>query len=203
MGIDAVDYGILKCIDIHGESWKKNVHEWVSDNSEELPEMEAVSAQTIGRRIDQLHEEGLLESCILSPDSVNRDLIIGYRLSKEGEEVLGEKRNEFLRDHILQAHEALLSPYEGEVPVKREALISLISDEFDISPETQEEVLKQCGTSELITVLAIHYFRTHVDTSMQQENAENVAELLKQTPKLRESFMKETILEEIKSHLAE
>lgn len=198
--IDAVDYAILKSLDENGASWKKRVHTWVEENIDRLPTMEAHSLQTFGRRLDQLNEDGLVESCIISPDEVERQMIIGYKLTMDGKTALGIKRNAVLRDKIVRSAEALLTQTERDVPIDREALIELLVDEFDMSVKARE-LMEECETQELIALLAIHYFRNSVDTTIRPDSAARLSALIRETDAFSDSFTSETVVEKIREHL--
>ncbi|QLG61953.1 hypothetical protein [Halorarum salinum] len=49
------------------------------------------SVQTIGRRITQLQERGLVKTHILSPDDIDRDLIIAYTPTDAGDTLLDQE----------------------------------------------------------------------------------------------------------------
>ncbi|NUC70710.1 hypothetical protein HTZ84_00010 [Haloterrigena sp. SYSU A558-1] len=75
--LDLLDLEILAVL-THTSMWKKKLHET----------LEKKSVQTIGRRVEQLQTEDLLESCIVNPDEVKRDLIIAYQTTASGREIL-------------------------------------------------------------------------------------------------------------------
>ncbi len=47
-------------------------------------QLNTVSVQTVCRRVDTLRDNGLLESCIISPDGIKRDLIIAFTTTDKG-----------------------------------------------------------------------------------------------------------------------
>lgn len=201
--IDAVDYAVLACVDDCGSVWKAKAHEWINEHLDELPGMEPVSVQTIGRRIDDLHDAGALDTCILSPDEINRDLMIAYTLTDTGRERMAAKREDILQSAVQQAAEALLSDYSGDdLPVERTPLIALTSAEFDITG-TARDRLERCSTQEILALLAIHYFRSNVRTTIDMGSADRIFTILEETPELRESFVSETIVERIRGRLAD
>lgn len=203
MVIDAVDYGILNRIDTCGPLWKTAVHNELEAHVHELPFMNEVSLQTVGRRIDALHEQQLIESCILSPDSVKRDLIIGYKLTGAGEELLAEKRGEFLRAIIKDAAITLLTTEtEEHLDIQRDALLQLMCDQFNIDKATRKDLLEPSETQELIGILAIHFFREHADSTIHPDSVDRLAQLIDETPALQESFTTETVVERIREKLA-
>lgn len=202
--IDAVDYIVLKCLHQNGGCWKKRVYQWTNENIDKLPVDEQKSVQTIGRRIDKLHDYALVESCILSPDAVNRDMIIGYTLTEEGEEALEAKQNEFLREIVAESSKALMTAddYDGEtqVPVDRKPLIALMSDAFDIDEETREDILPQIETEELLGLLATHFFLDNA--TFNPENTDVMAEFLQRTPAFRRPFEGENAISRIRKKVA-
>ncbi len=199
--IDAVGYAVLTCLDSNGALWKKKVCTWVNDHADRLPVAEPRSMQTVGRRIDTFHEHGLVESCILRPDSVNRDMIIGYRITEEGQDVLEAARNELLRSAVTSARDHLLSPDscdDDAPPVDRTVLITLMTNAFDISTETRDEVLPRINTRELFGLLAAHYFLDNADTTFDAGHEDALDTLLRQTPQLRRPFEQDTLISRLR-----
>lgn len=200
--IDAVDYAILKCVDEEGPVWKKKIHGWIADNHNRLPKINGASLQTVGRHIEGLRQSGELNGCIVSSDEVRRDMIIGYCLTDQGRQAIREKREEILRDEVLQAGKVLLSSDPvTDLPVDREALVALIGEELGFSDKTRETVVAGCETEELVAILAVHYFNSSIDTILDQDRADTVAELVRQSPLLRESFTTDTVIDAIKGHV--
>lgn len=203
--IDAVDYAVLKCIDRTDGCWKKCVHEWISDNIGRLPLDEQKSVQTIGRRIDALAADGLLESCILSPDAVNREMIIGYTLTEQGEQALARKQNELLRDMVREVSDELLTAddYDGDTPVSvdRDPLIFLMADAFDIDGDTRADTLPRIETPELVGVLAVHFLLDNIDDTFTPDHEPAVAALLEETPELRRPFDTDTVVDRLRHAL--
>lgn len=175
------------------------MHKWVNDHHEELPRIESKSVQTIGRRIDKLHEAGLVESCILAPDAVNREMIIGYKLTGDGKKYMDAERKEFLKDKVMRASEALLDRHDenDQFSISRPALISLMVDEFDIAGEARDTI-EECRTDELIAVLMSHFFRTEGLPSFDEDAGERITTLIRGTPALREPYMDDTLAEQVK-----
>lgn len=202
--IDAVDYAILKCMDRHGGCWKKRVHQWISENVDSLPLTESKSVQTIGRRMDALHENELLESCILSPEHVNRDMIIGYKLTADGKQILNGKRNTFLRKMVKQASlELLTADNDAMAAVEREPLIRLMVDAFDIDEETRDELLPQLETEEILGLLATHFFLDNAGTTFTAENRDVMVAFLRRTPQFRRPFEDKNVITYLRESLAD
>ncbi len=197
-GIDAVDYGILKCITDHDKVWKKRVHNLVMEHQEKLPHMGDVSVQTIGRRINRMQEDELLESCILSPDDLNRDLIIGYTVTATGAEAIATKREEFLRNEVLHMGEHMLGSSEPVDPaLSREALVELICDEFTLPASIRNEILPECDTMELSALLAIYLFRKEVSKFISQTALKRLAAIATAAPQMQNVFGGETMVERL------
>lgn len=75
--IDLLDLQILAILR-DDPLWKKRIAHQINN----------VSVQTIGRRVDALHDKGLLESCIIAPDDIKRDLIIAFETTETGRAAL-------------------------------------------------------------------------------------------------------------------
>ncbi len=188
--IDEVDYAILKCLDECNGCWKKRVHQWIQNHIEDVPEMEEKSVQTIGRRIDTLQENNLLESCILSPDAVNRDMIIGFKLTEHGRETLQETRTQMLKERLSQSTAYLIGGSE-DLDIDRTGLIALMCDEFNIDDKTRETLVEPLNTRELLTTLTCHYIRSNADNTFEREHEELVAELIHRSKSLGKPFTQE------------
>jgi hypothetical protein len=196
--IDAVDYGIMKCIEEHDNVWKKRVHNLVLEHQEKLPHMEEISVQTIGRRINKMQEADLLESCILSPDDLNRDLIIGYNVTDEGLNVLAEKREKFLRSELLYIGERLLGNHDTvDTAVSRAVLVELICDEFRIPASIRDNVIPECDTMELSVLLGMYYFRKEVPQFISRDALGRLVKIIRAAPQMQNVFGGETIVERL------
>lgn len=202
--IDAVDYAILKCLAENDGCWKKQIHDWVNAHVDELPAITEKSAQTIGRRTDKLHEQGFIESCILSAESVNRDLMIGYKLAEPGRNMLQEKRRELLRGNVIQSAEAILTGDTGqETDIERKALIGLMVDAFNLDEHTRENLLPQLDTEEITGLIAVHFFRKNAGDTFDAANEEVLVEFLQRTPRFREPFEHRTIIERVRAKVSQ
>lgn len=124
--IDNIDFSILQCVnDSERPLWKKKIYEYMEEYREYLPLQRDISAQTVGRRVDELADEGYLASVITSSEDVNRHMIIGYTDTEKGVKVLEDKRETLLKDIVFRE---LFS--DDSFPIEKEALITLIEDEF-------------------------------------------------------------------------
>ncbi len=199
-----VEYGILKCLEEEGSAWKTRVHDWLMDKRHELPELSGVSLQTVGRHVERLRNEGLVESCIMTPDELQKDMIIGYDITEAGIQRLQEHRSGFLQKEVMSAGALLLTgDWKGDVSVDRDVLIALMCDEFDISENVRETVLPYCDTEELVALLAVHYFTGSVGDVIDRRETGKLAEFIQRVPRLRESFMADTVMDRIRTYVAE
>lgn len=200
--IDVLDYAILKCLDVEGTLWKKKVYDWLTEHQEEFPRMSSVSLQTVGRHVEGLREDGLIESRIVTAEELRRDLIIGFRLTAEGRKTLETQREALLREEVMQAGHLLLSGEDDvDFPVEREPLVSLMCDQFDISDRARKQILPHCETRELVALLAIHYFARSVGEIIRTDEAGKLAELVLRAPALRVSLMQETVVDRIRKYV--
>lgn len=195
--IDEVDYAILKCLKQCDACWKKRVYDWTREHIDEVPLMGEKSLQTIGRRIDRLHDEGLVDNCIMSPDAADRDMIIGYHLTDAGREALQAKRQRMLQDKAKRFTNCLITG-DGDPQVDRDALVALMRDEFDIGPEGQA-IIEQLETRELLTVLTGHYINTNADDHLAR--ADLVADLLERAQRLADPLMQDNTIAHIHDRL--
>lgn len=196
--IDAVDYGILKCIEDHDNAWKKRVHNLLPQYNDTIPGLTSISVQTVGRRINSLQEHGLVESCILSPDDINRDLIIGYAITEKGTRAVQRKRENFLREQVMQVGQHLLGNQNvDDIDLDHEALVSLMCDEFDIDEQTRTDIVADCSTTELAAILAIYYFRDNFSNLVAENGFSRLGNLIQATPKLRETFGQQSAVEKL------
>lgn len=201
--IDAVDYSILACVDRHGKAWKKKAHACITENQKKFPGNTDISLQTVGRRMDDLHEEGLLETRIISPDGMNRDLMIGYVLTDNGYEAMTAQRERFLKEMVMDASEAMLyADKDTDFSISREALIELMCAELDIDDTAREDIVEQSSMKELTAVLMEYYFRKNAARSLDEAAEDRIATLILDTPKLRDAYTIDIISERIRQRLA-
>lgn len=157
-GMDTTNYVIL---DMMTEPrWKSRIHSVMQD-AEDQPSDDTPSIQTIGRRVDKLHEEGLLSTCILSPDNVDRDLIIGYRRTTKGEDAHDEKRGTMLQE---VAHTTTNVACGQQRTMSPAALIKLIADEFDLDAAAKTRMEEEYEEQELLSLLTLHFAQENADT---------------------------------------
>lgn len=152
--IDETDYVILKCVRDEGRAlWKNKIHDLIVERQEELPIVDSVSVQTVGRRVDTLAEEGYLETGIITADEIQRDLIIGFNITEKGRQAIEEKRDELLKQTV---QENLFTEHKS-VPMGASALAALIAEEFELSESSRNHLEESYTEAELITLLSMHY----------------------------------------------
>ncbi len=173
--IDDVDFVILRCLKNNETPlWKNKIHECQSELLNER-----VSVQTIGRRVDRLQKEGYLESCIISPDEIKRDLIIAFKVTEDGEDAIHEKRREIL----LNAVENEVFSGNNERILDDEALTELICDEFRLHDEGRE-LIDQYGRDEQISLIVLYYTWQKVEDVFSQDDSGKFVELAEQNDEI-------------------
>lgn len=173
MDIDDVDFSILNVIaKDDAPLWKKEIHRGLSETPHALPNVREVSVQTVGRRVDDLHDDGYLESCIISPRDINRDLIIAFKITDAGEAARHRKREELLRDHVYHT----FSRGNADLSADTDTLATLTVDEIGLDADLREE-LADTEPLELLTLLLLYYTRDAVDDRLDEESVDRLAEL--------------------------
>lgn len=168
--IDTVDYSILYCLhDSESALWKKKVYEDVCTQFNQLPLPEIVSVQTVGRRVDTLKDEELIDTVITNdPDS--RGVTIGYVITEHGQHALVEKRKNLLREI---AWSGLIKTATTDMSAT--TITTLLEEELGESVQLPSET----GSDEL-AVLTAHYCLKQrvkdVNTSVYKECVEKVFE---------------------------
>lgn len=148
-GIDDISYTLMKCIDDADEPvWKKRIRERLEEHADRLP-VAPVSSQTVGRRINKLHDRALIESQIISPDDIRHDLLIGYTTTDKGVQKLREKRQLLLRQYIQDTYSDEAD--EEEKPI----LIELLSDHLALDKDGRRFLEDECDFHELITFVEL------------------------------------------------
>lgn len=59
--------------------WKAKIHETMEADR---------SLQAVGRRVENLVDDGYMESTIIAPDEISPDLIIAFKPTEQGREVI-------------------------------------------------------------------------------------------------------------------
>lgn len=153
--IDNINYAILKCLQDTDEAlWKKRIYQELQDRHEILPFADDVSLQTVGRRIDTLHDEGYLENTIVSPQDVPRDLIIGYAITERGQNTIELKRETLLQKLVRNE----LFSSDAESSVGQKALAELTNNEFGLDGRTTETA-DHYSRDELLVLLGTYFLK--------------------------------------------
>ncbi len=158
-GIDTLHYVILETLE--DPKWKTRIRDVMQDTAIDHPLEQIPSIQTIGRRVDELADQGYITSCILSPDNVDRDLIISYRLTEDGRQVMSEKRDEILQE---VAHTTSNKACAQERSVSKPALVKMIAEQFDLDDDGKNRITEQYSEDELLSLLTLHYAQENADT---------------------------------------
>lgn len=77
--LDRVDLALLTLL-ADDPLWKSEAHAQLLT----LDRVDTVSVQTVGRRIDRLHQEDYLATKIVTPEDLDRDLMIAFQTTAEG-----------------------------------------------------------------------------------------------------------------------
>lgn len=165
--IDNTDFSILDCINRQDRPlWKNKIHQHIVENEDSYPLDGGVSVQTVGRRVDRLNEEGYLENAIISPNELKRDLIIAFKLTEKGLDALKEKREDLLQDAVKQK----IFGSETEATIQKPALLALLQRHFGLDDDVSQRLDENHEEGELITLLALHYAKKELKTSIQGNN---------------------------------
>lgn len=185
MEIDNTDYAILKAIhDQDRPLWKNKIHQYIADNERRFPLSQGVSVQTVGRRVDDLNNEEYLENAIISPDELQRDLIIAFKLQDKGREVLEQKRKELLQD-VVQGE---MFGADAAAEIGKGALIELISDEFDIEKATREQLETDYSRDQIVAFLTLYYTEKQAVNVFDSEYWSKLEDLFSDDTELTETF---------------
>lgn len=184
MEFDNLDYAILKAVhDAETPQWKTAVHDYLDTHEARLPITNNVSAQTIGRRVDRLMYEGYLENNIISPEELNRELIIAYEPTEKGRAAIEEKREELLRGQIKQN----IFPEEDGEPLSAEKLVALMQDEYGFS-DAQRDAFAEYDRDEIIAFLTIRYAQKNAVNVLDEGHVKEYKEQLIQHNGLAEAI---------------
>ncbi len=200
--VSYIDYAILKCLeDCSGPLWKKKIYESIMDRRDEFPQVQDTSSQTVGRHVDKLKENGLLESAIVSTEDVEevkRSHMIGFTLTEKGEKALSTKREAVLRHKVASVADAsLLEPF-GDIPLEKTAIVELMCDEFGISGEERDIMVERLDVKDLVIILALYFFKKNVRQHLDDERLQDMAKVALSSDRLREEFAMSSITEKIR-----
>ncbi len=185
MRIDDTDFAILKCIrDMDRPLWKNKIHECIKDRFEELPLGSTVSVQTVGRRVDTLTDNAYLESCIISPDEIKRDLIIAFKLTDQGTDAVDQKTEEYLQ-RIVQTE---MFPVDDELSAGKEAILELMTDRFELDAETVDTLSEEYSRKELVTLITLYYVKREISGVFKEDTVEKFVDLADSNEKLSKAL---------------
>lgn len=182
--IDEVDYAVLKVIQDAGQPlWKKRVHDLIGEREDQLPLLGNVSVQTVGRRIDSLHNERLLENVIVRPDNIDRDMVIAYELTEDGEDTLTEKRRAYLRDIVRQ--DIFIDFRDEDLP--QGPLLQAMKDEFDLSDASVHRLEERFDSVQLASILALYYLEIETEELLTEQERRLVRQVARSEKELDEA----------------
>jgi DNA-binding Lrp family transcriptional regulator len=185
MRIDDTDFAIVKCIQNVGKPlWKNKVHECITERAEQLPLQSSVSVQTVGRRVDDLAEDGFLESCIISPDEIKRDLIIAFKLTDKGDTAIREKTEEYLQ----KAVQSSLFTITDREYIAKPALLELMQAKFGMDTDLRERLDEEYSRDELVTLLTLYYVKREIAEVFPDEDAAKFVDLTENSTEITEAL---------------
>lgn len=171
--LDDTDFTILVEIAEADEGlWKKKVHDRLEDSLAGHPLNKHISTQTVGRRIDRLTDRGYLASVLITPDELDRDLMIGYRLTDDGKDAVDRKRMELIKECV----QSNIFPGERIPHLDQETLVSIIVHEFDVD-DTVAEKLQEYTGEELVCFLSHHFIEAEADEVFHEGNMQKFTDL--------------------------
>lgn len=174
--IDDIDYTILKCLDDAVEAfWKKRIYQEIEERREVLPMAGDVSLQTIGRRVDRLHEDGYLENEIVSPQEVPRDLIIGFTVTADGRKLVERKRETLLRELVRK--ELFIDEPDGDSDIGQKALAELTNNEFGLEGRTVETA-DRYSREELLILLGTYFLEKQASQVFDEEDVQRFRDVI-------------------------
>lgn len=172
--IDDVGFSILKVIRDAGRPlWKTRVKDVLNDRRDELPILGIVSVQTVGRRIDDLYNEGLLETAVVRPKETDRDLVIAFELTEKGEEAVMERRQAYLRNIVRRD---IFRDFRDE-NVPQQPLLQAIKDEFNLSDDATEKLAGRFDSMELASMLALYYVEIESQALFTEEERQFIRQV--------------------------
>lgn len=168
--IDTTDYALLQCIrDAKDPLWKNAVHSRLLERADELPGVDEVSVQTVGRRIDTLHENALITSEIINPDDLRRALIIGYTLTADGAAALRQKQEDLLKEYLSGDRE----PEQNE----KQFIISLLDAINDLDAATVDYLREDCTPDEIRAFTELYFMKRFVAAHFSPDRVNELLEL--------------------------
>lgn len=173
--IDNTDFAILFSVENHDvPPWKNKIHGWVVDQEENLPIANSVSVQTVGRRVDTLVNEDFLETVIVSPEDIKRDLIIAFKLTEKGKDAITGKREQLLKETVQNQ---IFAADDGN-NISKGALITLLLDKFNWDGDMYETLHQKYGKNELSTFLVMVYIEEEASSMIDAEQVKRFKDVL-------------------------
>jgi hypothetical protein len=150
--IDATEFSLLQIIDDATDPlWRKEIHRQLLANIDQLP-LESISIQTVGRRVEDMHDRGLIKSRLRSCEDVNRHLITTYVLTGQGREALEAFQSSLLTDW-LAGHMRRLAGRGEDPAYDEQVVLSVFCRRYGI----QKEVLRdEIGVDTVLDLLACY-----------------------------------------------
>lgn len=182
--IDITDYAVLQAVHEAGQPlWKKRVYDYITEHIDRFPGLRSISQQTVGRHIDKTQETGYLETSIVSPAELNRDLVIGYTITDDGEAALTTKREDLLERTIINH----MFPDKSNVALEKDVLLDMMHGHFSIPMEVRE-ALASYTRDQLVTVLMMGYARNEMERRFTKSDMEKVQSRMAETKELWDVF---------------
>lgn len=178
MELDKMDYALLTCLE-EAETglWKKELHAELERRATEFPGNVTRSIQTVGRRVEKLHEAAYIESCIVRPDNIPRELIIAYTTTEEGLEAVQEKRSALLKRYVAAYHDVIDEKLHEESNASQ-ALAHLLCRHYNLE-ETNCGRLKDLPLPDLVAASHIFAARAIAFEEMDEQSGTQFTELMK------------------------
>lgn len=173
MDIDATDYALLACVaDADSPVWKKRIRDRLQSQDPALPGRSDISTQTVGRRISEMHDQGLVDTTIVEAPDAASNLIIGYVLTEDGRDVLAEKRRDIIGSYAFRTDQEEATEF-----IDRRVLVQLLEDEIGIATN-DSEVFQGCDVEELLMFSLMYHTRRLADTKLDEQTESAFTDIL-------------------------
>lgn len=184
MDIDGVEYAVLKTFhELHRPLWKQRVHEHIREHRYDMPIEDDVSLRTVGKKIDRLKYEEYLEQTIASPDDTNRDQIIAYTLTDDGEHAMVAHRINLLRQVLLNH----LFPQNVDNKTSKKAIISLMQDQYGFDDDVRDALFDH-SREDIIAFLLIRYTQKEAVDILDHGQLEQYHDILDERPTIKQGL---------------
>lgn len=158
--------------------WKKRIWETIQNNMEKYDGFDSFSIQTVGRRVNTMKEEALLQETITHMDATNRGLLQVYELTEQGKKRLTAKRERRLRNLASKHMQTILGT--GQLTVTSDQLENLFVQYFEI----QSELLPERGQLQAMLDFLVDEFTDQAETTLDTTiNHELKTVLAQESPK--------------------